>query len=137
MPVRVSQQQQPTSNNLSSSSHTTTTTTTTTTTYSLRRESPASSRGDDSSTSSISLGMNGHRRAARGKDEGGISNNVASSRAADGRQRKRLHKTNPEPHNLPRKPSLREPRSPPKNQRAQRHDQKPMNKTLQFPNSSS
>lgn len=133
MPVRVSQQQ-PTSNNLSNSSHTTTTTTTTTTTYSLRRDSPASSRGDDSSTSSISLGMNGHR--GRGKKEGGLSNNVASP-AADGRQRKRLHKTNPEPHNLPRsKPSLREP--PPKTQRAQRHEQKPMSsKTLQFPNSSS
>lgn len=78
--------------------------------------------------------MNGHR--GRGKKEGGVSNNVASP-AADGRQRKRLHKTNPEPHNLPRsKPSLREP--PPKTQRVQRHEQKPMSsKTLQFPNSSS
>lgn len=81
--------------------------------------------------------MDGHRRslARKGKEDGGISN---VARAADGRQRKRLHKTNPEPHNLPRKPSLREPRSPPKIQRTQRHEQKPVNnKALEFPNSRS
>ncbi|KAG0131672.1 hypothetical protein HOY82DRAFT_331171 [Tuber indicum] len=97
MPVRVQQQPQHSASN----NLTNPTTTTTTTAYSLRRDSPASSKGDDSSTSSISL--------------------------ADGRQRKRLHKSHQETNNLPRsKPSLREPRSPRKVARSHRNDQKPL-----------
>ncbi|KAI5777223.1 hypothetical protein EDC01DRAFT_409890 [Geopyxis carbonaria] len=64
--------------------------------YSLHRDSPTSSiRDDASSTSSLSL---------------------------DGRQRKRLHKNPQEPTTFTRKPSLREPRSPPKPQTTRRQN---------------
>ncbi|KAI5853796.1 hypothetical protein BZA05DRAFT_425160 [Tricharina praecox] len=87
MPVQVSRQHQPQPHHSNHSS--TSLNNAATSSYSLHRESPASSRDDASSTSSLSIN--------KGNGE-------------DGRQRKRLQKT-AESTTLPRKSSLREPRS--------------------------